>query len=55
MHKHQPRQEPKLPNRIIRTHDRLPALLARNPHPDIRLLNHRHIVRPIPNRQRHDL
>ena len=53
MHDQQLRQEPKLPKRIVRRHRRLRALVPEQPAPDIRLLDHRHVVRPVPDRERH--
>jgi hypothetical protein len=53
MNEHQPTQKPELSNCIIRTHHSLPSFLARNPHTDMSLLNHRNVIRTIPDRERH--
>jgi hypothetical protein len=55
MDQHQARQEPELPNGIVRTHDSLPALLARNTDTNVRLLNHGHVVGAITDTKGHDV
>lgn len=49
----QPLQEPELSQRIVGRQRRLVTLLPGNAHPNVRLLDHRHVVGAVADGQRH--
>jgi hypothetical protein len=54
MHQDQSRQEPELPDGIVRAHDSLSAFFTSNTNTDVSFLDHGNIVGTIANGQSHN-